>query len=64
MTFFPNFVNNGTKKKSKQPMTNLQFKMPQNDGFQNDFIYPDGWRVSGLGTLKCQNAAVGMNSSN
>lgn len=42
VTFFSNFFNNGNKIKSRQPMTDLQFKMPQNDGFQNAFVYPSG----------------------
>lgn len=64
VTFFPIFFNNGNKIKSRQSMTDLQFKMPQNDGFQNAFVYPTGWRMRGLGSYKCQHAAVGMNNSN
>lgn len=45
-------------------MADLQFKILQNDGFQNAFVYPRGWKMRGLGSSKCQNAAVGMNNSN
>lgn len=40
--FFLIFANSGTKIKSRQPMAYLQFKMPQNNRFQNAFVYLTG----------------------
>ena len=41
-TLFPTFVSNGTKIISRQPMTDMQFKMSYNEGFQNAFVCPSG----------------------
>ena len=60
ITFFLIFANSGTKIKSRQPMAYLQFKMPQNNRFQNAYWLKNAC-VRQLIVSKCN---MGMNNSN
>lgn len=61
MTFFSNFVNIATKSKSRQ----WQARQDATNWWILDwFCLSYGWRMPGLGTWKCQNAAVGKSKNN